>query len=365
MSMCRRSDRDRSATTSRTGRSDIDTFPFEAWRRTLLRCARRAAVSDLDYGTASGHPALREAISRHLRRSRAVVSDPSQVIVVSGSQQALDLIARVLLERGDRVAIEDPGYQGTREVLRAAGARLTPVPVDDDGLDPSRLPARARLAFVTPSHQFPTGATLALRRRVELLAWATRSNALIVEDDYDGEFRYDGQPLESLQSLDREGRVIYIGTFSRTIFSALRLGYLIVPNALVPAFTAAKWLCDRHTATLEQHTLAEFIAGGLLQRYLRRLRRRTALRRRALVDSIRTHLRGRVKMTGDSAGAHVMLWPVGRRASEDALVAARRGAWRRHLWRRSLFRGPTDGERAAAGLLPADRVLTSAPASGS
>jgi len=309
------------------GRSDIDTFPFEAWRRTLLRCARQAAVSDLDYGTANGHPALREAISAHLRRSRAVVSDSSQVIVVSGSQQALDLIARVLLERGDRVAIEDPGYQGTREVLRAAGARLVAVPVDDDGLNPARLPSRARLAFVTPSHQFPTGATLALPRRVELLAWAKRGNALIVEDDYDGELRYDGQPLESLQSLDREGHVIYIGTFSRTIFSALRLGYLIVPKALVPAFTAAKWLCDRHTATLEQHTLAEFITGGMYERYLRRLRRRTAVRRRVLLDSIGKHLRERVRITGDGAGAHVVLWPRGRRGREEALVtrAAARG----------------------------------------
>ena len=303
------------------GRSDIDTFPFEAWRRTLLRCARQAAVSDLDYGAATGHPALREAVSAHLRRSRAVVSDPSQVIVVSGSQQALDLIARVLLERGDRVALEDPGYQGTRELLRAVGTRLIAVRVDDEGLDPTRLPSHAKLVFVTPSHQFPTGVTLALPRRVELLQWATRTNAVIVEDDYDDEFRYEGQPLESLQSLDREGRVIYIGTFSRTIFSALRLGYLIVPKALVSAFTAAKWLCDRHTATLEQHTLADFISCGMYERYLRRLRRRTALRRRALVDSIRKHFHGRMKMTGDGAGAHVVLWPAGRRVSEEALIA--------------------------------------------
>ena len=152
-------------------------------------------------------------------------------------------------------------------------------------------------------------------------SWAKRSSALIVEDDYDGELRYDGQPLESLQSLDREGHVIYIGTFSRTIFSALRLGYLIVPKSLVRSFTAAKWLCDRHTATLEQHTLADFISGGMYERYLRRLRRRTALRRRVLLDSIRQHLRDRVRVTGDGAGAHVVLWPRGRRVREEALVA--------------------------------------------
>jgi len=303
------------------GRSDLGTFPFEMWRRLLLRCARQAPVSALDYGPAAGNLALREAIRAHLRRSRAVVSDASQVIVVNGSQQALDLIARVLIEPGDRVAIEDPGYQGTREVLRAAGACLLPLMVDREGMDPAGLPARARLAFVTPSHQFPTGAILSLPRRLALLQWAARRNALVVEDDYDGEFRYEAQPLESLQGLDREGRVIYIGTFSRTVFSALRIGYLIAPRALVPAFTAAKWFSDRHTATLEQQTLAEFIASGMYERYLHRVRRRNAARRQALLDAIRKFLGDRVEVTGAGAGAHVVLWPT-RRISEGALIAA-------------------------------------------
>jgi len=302
------------------GRSDLETFPFEMWRRTLLRCARRATVSELDYGPASGNLALREAICSHLRRSRAVNCDPSQVIIVNGSQQALDLIARILIEPGDRVAIEDPSYQGTREVLRAAGARLLPVSVDRDGLNPRKLAPSAHIAFVTPSHQFPTGAILPLPRRLELLEWAKRKNGFVVEDDYDGEFRYEGQPLESLQGLDREGRVIYIGTFSRTVFSALRIGYLIAPKGLVPVFTAAKWLSDRHTATLEQQTLAEFISSGMYERYLRRVRRRNAARRKVLLDSIRTHLRDRVDMTGDGAGAHIVVWPR-RRVSEDAVIA--------------------------------------------
>ena len=306
------------------GRSDLETFPFEMWRRILLRCARNAPVSELDYGPAAGHVALREAIATHLLRSRAVMCDPSQVLVVNGSQQALDLIARVLIERGDRVAIEDPSYQGTREVLRAAGARLIPIEVDHDGLDPERLPASARAAFVTPSHQFPTGAILPLSRRLALLDWAKRTSAVIVEDDYDGEFRYEGQPLESLQGLDREGRVIYIGTFSRTVFSSLRIGYLITPKSLVPAFTAAKWLCDRHTATLDQETLAAFIASGLYERYLRRVRRRNAARREVLLEAIRTHLRGRVDVTGDGAGAHVVLWPK-HRVSEDSVIASAAG----------------------------------------
>jgi len=301
------------------GRSDVDTFPFEMWRRILLRCARKAPVREHDYGPASGNAALREAICSHLRRSRAVACDPTQVVVVNGSQQALDLIARVLIEVGDRVAIEDPCYQGTREILRAAGARLFPVALDRDGLDPSDLPPSARLAFVTPSHQFPTGTILPLSRRLALLDWAKRRNAIVIEDDYDGEFRYEGQPLESLQGLDREGRVIYIGTFSRTVFSSLRIGYLIAPKRLVPAFTAAKWLCDRHTATLEQETLAQFISSGLYERSLRRVRRRNTARRHALLDAIQTHLRDRVEVTGSGAGAHVVLWPK-KRTAEESLI---------------------------------------------
>lgn len=303
------------------GRSDLEIFPFEMWRRILLRCARRAPVSEFDYGPASGNVALREAICTHLRRSRAVACDASQVIVVNGSQQALDLIARVLIEPGDRVAIEDPSYQGTREVLRAARARLLPIAVDRDGLNPARLPANARIAFVTPSHQFPTGAILPLSRRLALLEWAKRRNAVIVEDDYDGEFRYEGQRLESLQGLDREGRVFYIGTFSRTVFSALRIGYLIAPSRLVSAFTAAKWLCDRHTVALEQETLAEFIASGMYERYLRRVRRKNSARREALLESIDKFLGNRLEITGDGAGAHVVLWPQGQ-VAEDELIAA-------------------------------------------
>jgi GntR family transcriptional regulator/MocR family aminotransferase len=301
------------------GQSDIETFPFEMWRRILLRHARKAPVRELDYGPAAGSLALRGAISVHLRRSRAVVCDASQVIVVSGSQQALDLIARVLIERGDRVAIEDPSYQGTREILRTAGARLLAVPVDHDGLNPAKLPGAARIAFVTPSHQFPSGAILPLARRLELLEWARRNAAVVVEDDYDGEFRYGEQPLESLQGLDAEGRVLYVGTFSRTVFSALRIGYLIVPKSLVAAFTSAKWLCDRHTATLEQETLAEFITAGMYERHLRRVRHRNRARREALLDAIHKYLGERVEITGEGGGAHVVLWPH-KRISENAVI---------------------------------------------
>jgi GntR family transcriptional regulator / MocR family aminotransferase len=226
----------------------------------------------------------------------------------------------VLLERGDPVAIENPAYHGTKRILLAAGAELLPVAVDRDGLDPARLPAKARMCFVTPSHQFPTGAILPLARRVALLAWARRKNAVIVEDDYDGEFRYEGQPLESLQGLDTDGRILYVGTFSRTVFPALRVGYLIVPKSLAAVFTAAKWLNDQHSPTLEQETLAEFIASGAYERHLRRVRRRNAARRGALLDAIHQHLGDRVEITGDGAGAHVVLWPK-RRISEEDIVA--------------------------------------------
>ena len=292
------------------------------WRRILLREAKRKApVRELDLRADGGNISLREAICRHLQRSRAVYCDSSQVIVVNGSQQALDLITRVVIERGDRVGRNRrPELQGTREVLRAAGVKLLPVAVDRDGLIPEKLPADAHVVFTTPSHQFPTGAMLPLARRIALLEWAKRRNAVIVEDDYDGEFRYEGQPLESLQGLDREGRVLYIGTFSRTVFSSLRIGYLIAPKALVPALTAAKWLCDRHTATLEQQTLAEFISSGVYERNLHRVRRRNAARRDALLEAIGAHLGDRVEVTGDGAGAHVVLWPR-RSVNEEAVIA--------------------------------------------
>ena len=301
-------------------RSDIETFPFAMWRRILLRQVRMAPVRALDYGPAVGSLDLRVAICAHLRRSRGVVCDASEIIVVNGSQQALDLIARVLVEPGDPVAIEDPHYNGTREVLRAAGAQLLPVPVDHDGIDPAQLPNQARLVFVTPSHQFPTGAILPLARRLSLLKWARRNNSVIVENDHDGEFHYQGRALESLQGLDTEGRTIYLGTFSRTVFSALRIGYLVVPKSLTTAFTAAKWLNDLHSATLEQQTLAEFISSGMYELHLRRLRRRNTARRNALMEAIHKYLGARIEVTGDSSGTHVVLWPR-KRIAEAAVIA--------------------------------------------
>jgi len=302
------------------GRSDMTIFPLETWRRISMRHARKTSIRGVDYGPAAGVPALREALCLHLRRSRAVVCDASEVIVVSGAQQALDLVTRILVDRGDPVAIEDPQYQGTTQVLRAAGAHLLPVPVDEEGINPAKLPNKAKAIFVTPSHQFPTGAILPIGRRLALIEWAQRRNAVIIENDYDGEFHYDGRPLESLQGLDTNGRTVYMGTFSRTIFPALRIGYVVVPKSLAPAFTTAKWLADQHSAILEQQTLAEFITSGLYERHLRRLRRKNAQRREALLNAIGNDLSGRVELSGDGSGTHVVLWPK-KRVSEDEVIA--------------------------------------------
>src|SRR6185312_9742141 len=300
------------------GEGDLWSFPFARWRRILLEKAR-ALAPGAEY-SADGNSRLREALCAHLKRSRGVVCDPEQILITNGPQQALDLVARVLLERGHQMAIEEPVCKGMRDVLKAAGAEVFPVPVDGDGLIPGKLPSGARAVFVTP-HQFPTGAILSLARRRELIAWAAGANALIIEDDYDGEFGCQGPRAESLHGLDTEGRVIYIGTFSRTILPALRAAYLVVPPTLIGVFSAAKRLCDSHNGIFEQEALAELIASGLYERHLRRVRRRNAAARAALLEAVHDHLRSRVIVTGDGAGAHVVLW-LDCAMSEEAAIAA-------------------------------------------
>ncbi|HEV2269213.1 MAG TPA: PLP-dependent aminotransferase family protein [Steroidobacteraceae bacterium] len=297
------------------GDGDLWSFPFARWRRVLMRHAGARPHAPADE---SGK--LREALCAHLRRSRGVVSDPAQVLIVNSPAQALDLVARVLIERGHRMAIEDPVCTGMREVLNAAGAHVTPVPVDGDGLMLGRLPSGARAVFVTP-HQFPTGAILSLARRRALLDWAARENALIIEDDYDAEFGCQEQRIECLQGLDSDGRVIYIGSFCSTIFPTLRLAYLIVPQALIGVFSAAKRLCECHSGSFEQEALAELITSGLYERHLRRVRRRNVAARTVLLEAVHTHLGERVAVTGDGAGAHLVLW-LEEGVSEEAVIAA-------------------------------------------
>lgn len=291
------------------------------WRRAL---ARAAEDTDPDYPPAEGLPVLRAAIAGYLGRRRGLRVDPEDVIVTAGVQQAIDLVVRALVAPGDGAAIEDPHYQGTRQVLMAAGARLHFVPVDGEGLEVARLPrSKLRLVCVTPSHQFPRGVVLSLRRRLELLAWATASDAWIVEDDYDGEFRHDGRPIAALKSLDREDRVLYVGSFSKVLFPALRLGYLVVPPALREPLRATKWLADRGCPAIEQHALAALVQSGRFERLLRRSGRILAERRKALLDALARHAGDLVEIEGTSAGMHVAAW-LPRHAPDavPALIAA-------------------------------------------
>jgi len=294
----------------RYARPSFEDFPHEAWCRVLARRARRASVRALDYGSPAGAPELRQAVATYLARARGVACDPEQVLIVNGSQQALDLCARVVLDPGDAVVTEDPGYPAARAVFAALGARVRPCPVDDKGIDVGARAFRsgARLAYVTPAHQFPTGATMPLTRRLELLAWARRHDALVLEDDYDSEYRYRGRPVQALAGLDRDGRVLYAGTFSKLLFPALRLGFLVLPPALIEPFRRAKGAADTGSPTVLQLALADFLADGHFERHLRRSRLRHAAIRRVMLESVAEHLGDAVEVAGADAGLHVLLW---------------------------------------------------------
>ena len=293
----------------RYGDPAYDDFPHATWCRLLARRARRASERHLSYSDPGGAPELREALAAYLSRARGVACAPDDVLVVYGTQQAIDLTARVLIEPGVRAIVEEPGYPGIRHALEIAGAEVTALAVDADGLPTDALAQRqARLVCVTPSHQFPTGGVLPLARRLALLAWAERTGAFVLEDDYDGEFRYDGRPLESLQALDRSGRVLYAGTTSKVMFPALRIGYLVMPASLRGALLAAKAFADTGTAHLEQRVLADFIAQGFFERHLRRARVRNAARRAALLAALARELGDTVEVVGANAGLHVVAW---------------------------------------------------------
>lgn len=299
----------------RPGRAAFGDMPYALWCRLLGARARQARLRDLEYGPPAGRRELREAIATRLRRLRGVDATPERIVIVSGTQQGLDLISRVLLNPGDRVVVEEPHYTGARCAFLAAGAELVPSPVDDEGIRIPRAAAGrrpARLAYVTPSHQFPTGVVLPIARRIELLDWASRVGAFIVEDDYDSEYRYDGPPLPALTGLDRDGRAIYLGTFSKILFPALRLAYLVLPESLVEPVTAAKAVGDTGTATLEQLALADFITMGHFDRHLRRTNASNAARRNALVAAIHKEFAERAEVCGANAGLHLLVWLKGR-----------------------------------------------------
>ncbi len=256
-----------------------------------------------------GFEPLREAICVYLRTARAVKCDPSQVMIVSGSQQALEISSRVVLDRGDAAWIEEPGYWLTRSVLRGAGAKMVPVPVDEEGLNVAagmKMRRKARAAFVTPSHQYPLGVTMSASRRMHLLDWAQRAGAWVIEDDYDSEYRFENMPIASLQGLDSHSRVIYIGTFSKTLFPSLRLGYLVVPKDLVERFVAVRHALDLTPPYLQQAVLNDFMREGHFARHIRKMRALYHERRTALVESLEKEFGGEMEIWGAQAGMHLV-----------------------------------------------------------
>jgi GntR family transcriptional regulator/MocR family aminotransferase len=295
----------------RLGSPALDAFPFELWARLTARYWRSKPSHLLAYGDPAGYRPLREAIAAYLATSRGVQCHPSQVVIVSGSQQGLDLAARVLLDPGESAWIEDPGYRGARGAFLAAGVRLIPVPVDEEGMNFSSVAAkgdRVRLAYVTPAHQYPLGITMSMARRLALLEWANRANAWILEDDYDSEYRYAGRPLAALQGIDSQERVIYLGTFSKVFFPSLRLGYLVVPRSLIDPFVHARALCDGHPPTVAQAVLAEFLTEGHFARHLRGMRHLYAERQEVLVRAASRDLTGLLEVPSCDGGMHLIGW---------------------------------------------------------
>ena len=301
----------------------IDLFPMTLWSRLLARRARDRSTGQFGYEVAAGHTALREAIAAHAGAARGVVCKPDQVIITTGAQAALMLAAQMMVDPGDQVWLEDPGYLGARGAFLGAGADIVPVPVDEEGInvDEGRtLAPRPRLIYVTPSHQFPLGATLSLQRRLELLEFAREANAWILEDDYDSEYRYTGRPLASLQGLDRSDRVLYMGTFAKTLFPALRVGYLIVPESFIDAFRTA----IRHTGHVApasiQAALADFISEGHYGTHVRRMRAIYADRRLCLINAAQHDLEPWLKVSPGDGGMQMVGYLRGK--LDDRKVAA-------------------------------------------
>jgi GntR family transcriptional regulator / MocR family aminotransferase len=313
----------------RFGLPALEHLPLELWGRLLLAHCRKASPEIAVPSHPAGIQKLREAIASYVGVARAVRCRAEQVIIVNGSQQAIDLAARVLADPGDLAAVEDPGYPGARFALEASGIQLLPLRVDREGIcveELSRRNPKAKLIYVTPSHQFPLGVVLSLGKRLQLLDWATHHDAWILEDDFDSEYRYDTKPIPALQGLDQGGRVIYIGTFSKVLFPSLRLGYLIVPEDLVDAFVAARWISDRASPLVEQSALADFITGGHLASHIRRMRSLYMERRAVITTLIREEMSDILETKDAEAGMHTVGWlPPGIDDANISAEAARAG----------------------------------------
>jgi GntR family transcriptional regulator/MocR family aminotransferase len=312
-----------------SGEPGLELFPYEIWARLIARRARQSLREFAHYQPPAGYEPLREAIAAHIGITRGVRCTPEQIIMTAGSQGAFDLAARTLLNSGDAVWPENPGYFGARSALLAAGARLVPVPVDEQGLlvEIGRKRCQeARLVSTTPSHQAPTGVTMSLPRRLALLDWAGEAGAWILEDDYDSEYRFSGRPLEALQGLDQTGRVLYIGTFSKVLFPALRLGYLVAPTILLEPLLTMRRSLDMHLPLLEQMALSDFLHEGHYARHLRRMRQHYRKLRELLHHELHIHLGSLLEVRAPEAGIQLVGWlPPGKDDQRAAELAAQVG----------------------------------------
>ena len=307
----------------RPGYPDQRLFPFDIWRRLTVRALRQLARTTTAFGHPQGNPQLREAISRHVSATRAVACDAQTVIVTAGAQQALDLLARVFVTPGrTAVALENPGYLALRSAFVCAGACVFDVPLDAEGLSVDHLPRRVDVIAVAPSHQFPLGVTMSAKRRSALLAYARRADALIIEDDYDGEFRLSGRPLDALQTIDRDQRVFYVGTFSKSLFPGVRTGFIVAPAWARPALVAAKETCNWHVPALTQATLAAFMVEGHLARHVRKMRGLYADRHGTLLQALHKHLGDQLQALPSLAGLHLCTALRGPSSAESWVEAA-------------------------------------------
>lgn len=325
----------------------LDAFPQATWARVLSRRAREQGHALLAYGEAAGYRPLREATAAYLTSSRGVRCGWEQIIIVAGAQQGLELASRLLIDHGDEVWLEEPGYDGALGVFQTAGATVIPVPVDGEGMNVEAGIAaapNARVAYVTPSHQFPLGVTMSLARRLALLGWAERSKSWIIEDDYDSEFRYDGRPIAAVQGLDASNRVIYVGTFNKVMFPSLRLAYVVAPPDLVDSVVAARALCDGHPPVLAQAALADFITDGHFGAHVRQMRALYHERRDALLDALATYVGARLRIGPSDAGMH-LTGMLSRDADDRAIAvaASAAGLGVRALSRQYLRRSRTQG----------------------
>ena len=310
----------------RVGQVAFDQFPHQVWSRLIARRSRSMNSHSAHYGAVMGSEILRGAIANYLKTARSVRCTPEQVLIVNGSQQALEITARVLLDPGARVWIEDPCYRFAQDVFKLNGCELVPVSVDEEGLDVAAGITKcrnARAAFVSPSHQFPLGVTMSASRRLDLLDWAEGRRSWILEDDYDSEYRYEGMPITSLQGLDRNSRVVYIGTFSKVLFPSLRLGYVVLPADLVERFLAVRFAIDISPPTFYQKVVADFIREGHFSRHIRRMRSIYGQRRSALLRCIRQELGTTAEVAGGETGLHLSVILNGISDREVAARAAR------------------------------------------